>query len=111
MTEHSENSEQAERPERPEAGSAVPVHDAASTATEHDDAATQDQREELAALLRDAEATQAWLEAEVAELRRRANHLNIDELPDDFSRMRGRWSQLREFIESIREEHARGKHD
>lgn len=101
MTEHSENSEQAERPERPDAASAVPVHDAAA----------QDQREELAALLRDAEATQAWLEAEVAELRRRANHLNIDELPDDFSRMRGRWSQLREFIESIREEHARGKHD
>ncbi|WP_168582519.1 hypothetical protein [Gephyromycinifex aptenodytis] len=61
-------------------------------------------RAALQDLVREIEATYEMLGQEVSELRERAAHTAIEQLPEDLSSVRGRWGQLRELLQALRAE-------
>lgn len=64
----------------------------------------QDPHGALDELVAEIEKTYELLGQEVAALRERAAHAAIDEIPDDLSQMRGRWSQLLDVLHSLQGE-------
>lgn len=54
-------------------------------------------------LVREIETTYEMLGEEVRELRERAAHAAIEDIPNDLASVRGRWAQVRDLMNHLRE--------